>query len=95
MVGTIFQGTVGPSEILSAPGAWEGNDRFMELANYVLTVVNEQERLNIIYEMQQIITKAVPFYGTCDITTVYAITTDIKSVDFYQGALRYQELSFS
>lgn len=84
------------SSILSAPGAWPGVERFMELGLDSLSNPDAKARSESLYEMYQLFTEAVPWYGVCDIATATAYSTDLSNVEFWAlGNVRYQHLSFA
>ena len=96
LIPSLLYDTTKMSAILSADGAWEGIARFMEIGKKAMVTADAKQRSDIDYELVQIFSKAVPWFGVSDLATATVFSKDLKNPELWAlGSPRYQELSFN
>ena len=95
MVADILNANVSFSSILSAPGAWDGVERFLELGGISLGNPDAKTRSDAFYDMLTIFNPQSPWYGLCDTVTSSAYAADLGDIEFdAYGSVLLQSLSF-
>ncbi|MCL2125406.1 MAG: ABC transporter substrate-binding protein [Oscillospiraceae bacterium] len=96
MVADVMYAYVAFSTIISAPGAWDGVEEYMELGSVALGGATPQIRSDALFEMLKLFTAQNPWFGLCDPVGSSAYSKDLGEIVFNAyGAVLYQDLSFN
>jgi peptide/nickel transport system substrate-binding protein len=85
------------SSLLSAPGSWDGVERYLEFAPQGFYNPDIGKHGDITYEILQMYTKACLTYGICDIEDLIAIPQDLPGPFIWRsgGGIRFADMAFA